>query len=122
MPLNTEMLNGIDLTSLGGAKGIRCSCGQVTWVSGPCICIKCGYKFKYWLVERELISFSKLKLDHILNIIRHLGEQAERFPSGEPRTKIEIALDLFYEEIASRDQEITQNTGIMSALTKGLNA
>lgn len=60
-----------------------------------------------------------MTLGHLNNTIRILAAKAEEMPASQ-RERFEVALDLLYAELGSRDQEIRQVTGIMAALARSL--
>lgn len=60
-----------------------------------------------------------MDLGHLNNCVRMLAEKAEEYPA-ELRRPLEDALDILYAEIGSRDKEISQLTGIQSALLRSL--
>lgn len=103
-------------------KGYTFACGNCQRIISyalPCYCV-CGELKAYWWKEGKAIRISSMDLGFLANTVRLLGERAEKYPSGEGRKKIEVALDIFYAEIASRDQETKQITGIMGALQRSL--
>lgn len=111
-----EELPGILHTCL-----IRCKCGYVCDIRVPTICEGCGDAKAYWkTLDNRVLKLSKMTLGHLNNTIRILAAKAETLPAGQ-RERLEIALDLLYAELGSRDQEISQASGIMAALTRSLN-
>ena len=98
---------------------IRCQCGAQVNVSIPSRC-RCGDLKSYWKTgDGKVIKVSQMTLGHLSNSIRILGERAGEVPMEE-RERIEIALDMLYAELGTRDTEITQATGIMAALTRSI--
>ncbi len=104
-----------------GVSNIRCKCGMVVPITLPSLCPKCQDPKPYWRERNgNTIPLSKMGLGHLTNTVRILAARAEAYPQGEHRTAIEIAMDLIYQEIGSRDKEITQVTGMMAALNRSL--
>jgi hypothetical protein len=104
---------------------IRCACGALVRVTMPCLCPKCHSVKAFWREkDGSTIALSKLDLGRLTMIGRTLGERAEKYRSSWPEhyQQIEIALDIVFAEISSRDKEIDQQRSILSGLMKGLNA
>lgn len=97
----------------------RCKCGRLFSLRIPSKCA-CGDFKSYWkTLDGRVMKLSEMTLGHLNNSIRMLGEAAEKAPPGE-REEFEIALDMLYAELGSRDKEIAQATGIMAALTRSI--
>jgi hypothetical protein len=100
---------------LGGNSLARCKCGRLNNISKPMIC-KCGERKTFLeTLDGRLIPLHKMTLGHLTNIIKFLATKAE-----DCRAEVEIAMDLIYLEIGSRDKEITQISGIGAALQRSL--
>ncbi|HEY6019891.1 MAG TPA: hypothetical protein VIY48_08305 [Candidatus Paceibacterota bacterium] len=101
---------------------IRCKCGRLVSVSIPARCIGCQESKAFWTtIDSRVIRLSDMKLDHLSNCIRMLAQKCEDAPL-ELREKYEVALDIMYAELGSRDKEIAQATGILAALRRNQNA
>ncbi len=101
---------------------IRCKCGSLVQIDMPGVCPKCQDQKAFWrTIDGKILPLSKMDLGHLNNTVRMLARKAEQYPHGDYRTRIEIAMDLFYLEIGTRVDEIEQVTGIMSALTRSLD-
>lgn len=102
-----------------GVTMVRCKCGSLVTITIPTQC-KCGRRFCYWKdINSKIKRLDQMDLGHLTNCVRMLGEKAEKYPP-ELRERFEIALDIFYAEIASRDKEIAQATGILAAINRSL--
>lgn len=102
-----------------GTSMARCKCGRLFSLRIPSRC-PCGDLKSYWkTLDGKVMKLSQMTLGHLNNSIRMMGEAAEKAPQGE-REEFEIALDMLYAELGSRDAEIAQATGIMAALTRSL--
>lgn len=98
---------------------VRCSCGQIVKTDMPRECA-CGKRFCYWRdIEGKVKRLDQMDLGHLNNCVRMVAEKAEKYPA-ELRGVFEQALDIFYAEIASRDKEIAQVTGILAAINRSL--
>lgn len=107
--------------SMKDASLRRCECGNLVAVKMPCLCSKCQKPHAYWKdLTGNVHALEAMPVAHLANIVRVLGERAEKYPQGILRTQIEIAMDLVYAEISSRDQELKQDAGIQAALTRSL--
>lgn len=103
-------------------KMIRCKCGHLMSVSIPAVCPGCRGPKAFWtMIDSRVIRLSDMKLDHLSNCIRMLAQKCEDAPL-ELREKYEVALDIMYAELGSRDKEIAQATGILAALRRNQNA
>lgn len=101
--------------------GMRCNCGQIVFIKMPCLCPKCGEAKCYWrTLEGDVKALEDMDLGQLSNTVRMLAKKTEAYPSGETRKDLEIAIDLIYAEIGSRDHEITQAAGMMGALKRSL--
>lgn len=99
---------------------VRCACGSLQPVAIPTKCSRCEQILPYWKdFDRNIIHLSDMDLAHLSNAVRLLGLRAETAPSVLTGV-YELALDLLYAEIATRDQEIQQASGIMAALQRSL--
>lgn len=95
----------------------RCECGLLNSLSMPFVC-KCGKPEHSWQeLDGKIVRLQDMSLGHLSNTIRLVAARAEKRPN-EPC--YEVALDLFYAELATRDLEIKQTTGIMAALERSL--
>jgi hypothetical protein len=101
---------------------VRCECGWLVDLKLPSVCAKCSKPFPYWTtLEGATVKLSKMDLGHISATIKMLAQKAEQYPSdSEHRRRVEVALDLFYAELADRDKEIGQLRGIEAALKRSL--
>jgi hypothetical protein len=103
----------------GGRSMARCKCGEVNNITIPMVC-KCGEPKALWkTLEGKLIRVQDMTLGHLNNSIRLLAEKSEEYPASE-RARFEIALDILYAELGTRDKEITQATGIMAAIMRAV--
>jgi hypothetical protein len=101
---------------------VRCKCGNLVYLSFPTVCDGCKEANGYWkMMDGKVIHIKHMKLDHLTNCIKMLAEKAEKLPP-EHRGKHEIALDIMYLELGSRDKEIAQASGILGALRRSLDA
>jgi hypothetical protein len=101
---------------LGGNSLARCACGKLNNISRPMVCA-CGSQKLFWkTLEGQLLPLSKMSLGHLTNCVKFLAEKA----AEGSKPAIEIALDLIYLEIGSREKEITQISGISAALQRSL--
>lgn len=102
-----------------GTSVLRCKCGRTFSIHIPSRCA-CGSLKSYWkTLDGKVMKLSQMTLGHLNNSIRMMGEAAEKAPQGE-REEYEVALDMLYAELGSRDTEIAQATGIMAALSRSL--
>jgi hypothetical protein len=109
------------LNSPKNISSIRCKCGALVWLRMPCLCSKCKDPKMYWrMMDGKVVSLAKMDLGHLSNVVRMLAHKAEQYPSGDFRAEIEIAMDLIYAEIGSRELETEQLSGIMGALQRSL--
>jgi hypothetical protein len=101
---------------------IRCSCGAVMAIRMPCQCPRCHAVKPFWREkDGSTVALQHLDLGRLTMIARTLGERAEGYETAWPerRRELEIALDIVFNEISTRDKEIEQQRGILSALMKG---
>lgn len=106
-------LDYIDTSSIG----VRCACGELFFTRLPCLCDRCGSPKPYWkTLEGKTIKLSQMDTGHLANTIKMLAAKAEQYPGPE----IEIALDLMYAELGTREQEMNQLSGIEAALRRSL--
>jgi hypothetical protein len=104
-----------------GVSMLRCKCGALVSVTMPTRCEQCKKPHAYWRdIHGKVLHLSKMGLGHLNNCVRMLAAKSEQYPA-ELRGKFEIALDILYAEIGSRDKEIQQVTGIHSALLRSLD-
>lgn len=101
-----------------GSSVIRCKCGELVQITLPCICPRCQDPKSYWrMATGQVLKLKDIKLGHLTNIIKLLGSKAEEYSSlPEFRSAIEIAMDLVYAELGSREKEIAQLSRIGKAL------
>lgn len=99
---------------------VRCDCGELIFFKMPCLCPKCSEPKLFWRTVNAIVPFSQMNLGHLSNVIKILGERAEKHPTGVARQEIEIAMDLIYAEINSRDLELKQINSIHNALKRSL--
>ena len=98
---------------------VRCNCGKLVTLTIPTEC-ECGKRFAYWQdIQGKTKSLAQMDLGHLNNCVRMLAAKAEKYPP-ELRGRFEVALDIFYAEIGSRDKEIAQATGILAAVMRGV--
>jgi len=113
-----------EFLSLGMPKNvsmIRCKCGNLVSLRLPCVCSQCNDPKAYWrMLDGSVLPLSKMDLGHLTNTVKMLAAKTEEYPQGQFRQALEIAIDLFYAEIGSRDKEIAQASGIMAALQRSL--
>ena len=99
---------------------VLCKCGQVVNITMPTRCLGCGDKKSYWrTADKRCIKISDMNLGHLTSSIKYLAEKMEKAPAFL-KTEFEVALDLLYEELGSRDKETKQLSGIRAALFKSL--
>lgn len=103
-----------------GNHYLRCKCGYLFSISMPCYC-ECGARKGYWKTDGKLFPLSKMDLGHLTSCIKTLSERLGQPHWKVHQTSIEVALDIFYAELGSRDKEIAQATGIQRALFKRLS-
>jgi hypothetical protein len=97
----------------------RCKCGALFTLSMPSYCM-CGEAKCYWrTIEGEVLTLDKMKIGHLTSSIKMLAEKMDSL-HGEIRTKYEIALDLLYKELGSREKETNQLVGIQAALFRSI--
>jgi len=109
-------------TDFGVAGGMaRCGCGSLYRTDFPIVC-KCGERKLFWrTIDGKLKKLSDMDLGHLTNVVKMFSSKIEEYPIGSTdRSLREEAIDLFYAEIATRDKEIVQITGIHAALTRSL--
>jgi hypothetical protein len=100
---------------------LRCKCGGLIRISVPAVCSNCQEAKGFWtMIDGSIIKLSDMKLDHLTNCIKLISDKIESYPP-EAREKLEIALDIMYLELGSRDAEIKQANGIMGALRRSLD-
>lgn len=99
---------------------MRCKCGEIIYFRLPCYCPNCQEPKCFWRMLDGIKPLPKMDLGHLSNTIKVLALRAEKYPTGEARKEIEIAMDIIYAEIGSRDLEIKQATGIHNTLKKSL--
>lgn len=113
----SEQETDFSVGNLGGM--VRCKCGRLVGLAVPSQC-ECGKRYAYWTdITGKVKRLDQMDLGHLNNCVRMLAAKAEQHPA-ELRERFEIALDILYAEIGSRDKEITQLTGIQAALFKSL--
>lgn len=114
-----ESEGATNLHTFGSMSMIRCKCGEICDIRIPTRCV-CGDIKAFWkTVDSRILRLDQMTLGHLNNCVRALAAKADELPPSQ-REKYEIALDLLYSEIGSRDKEIAQVTGIMAALTRSL--
>lgn len=97
----------------------RCVCGRLVSTKRPSYCSQCREVHKYWtLTDGTVITLGRMKLGHLSSSIKMLAEQIDKYQS---RSEIEEALDIMYAELATRDKEIAQDSGILAGLRKAFN-
>ena len=105
---------------------VRCKCGELFSVLKPTKCEKCGDLKCYWtLMDGSVKRLEDMDMGHLTNAVKMLARKLE--VDGPKltlmwRESMELAIDLFYREIGSRDKEIEQASGIMAALNRSLDA
>lgn len=117
--LNEEVIEKLDQIDQR-VSCMRCKCGEIIYFKLPCFCPRCQEPKCFWRMSDKTLALGKMDLGHLSNTIRILAERAEKYPSGEARKEIEIAMDLIYAELGSRDLEIKQASGILGALKRSL--
>ena len=96
----------------------RCKCGRVNDVRMPTIC-ECGEHKLFWKPQGETTQgLDKLSLGHLTCITKYLASRLEEHP--DQFKTIEVALDLIYLHIQSREKEISQISGIGAALQRSM--
>lgn len=102
---------------------IRCACGAMVTIRMPCLCSQCKAVKDYWRnADGTTVKLTDLDLGRLTMIQRTLGTRAEESRQSWPERyrEIEIALDIVFNEIGSRDKEIDQQRGILRGLMKGM--
>jgi hypothetical protein len=111
----SEQETDFSVGDIGGM--VRCKCGALVKLSAPSRC-ECGKRYAYWTdISGKVYRLQQMDLGHLNNCVRMLAAKSEKYP-GESRAYFEVALDILYEEIGSRDKEIAQLTGIQAALMR----
>lgn len=101
---------------------VRCACGNLFCTHIPCVC-RCGEIKAYWRSGGKVHPLGDLSVGHLAEIVKllaeHLGREIEK--GRQEGVKLyEVAIDIVYREIGSRDQELTQLAGIAAALTRSI--
>lgn len=95
-------------------------CNAAVNIKYPSICA-CGDIKHYWKTfEGKILDIRKMDLGHLSNSIRYLADIAEKYPANL-REPFEIALDILYAELGSREKETAQITGIQAALFRAIS-
>jgi hypothetical protein len=99
----------------------RCQCGNLFILGFPLRCNGCGKAKAFWhTADKKIISLGQMTVGHLTSVIKLLAEQSEQYPASQ-RERFEIALDILYAELGSRDKEIKQLGGIQAALFRGVD-
>jgi hypothetical protein len=86
----------------------RCRCRQLFTLSMPGRCDFCGEIERYWRTSAgQVLTLDKMKTEHLVASIKMLARKMDG-TSDYLLERYEIAIDLLYEELGSRDKEITQ--------------
>lgn len=111
----------LETNPLEGGNNIwsRCKCGALFSLAMPGYCL-CGEAKRYWrTLEGEVFTLDKMKIGHLTSSIKLLATKMDSL-HGDIRTKYEIALDLLYAELGSREKETSQLAGMQAALFRSL--
>lgn len=115
-----DLFEGLPVSADPSVGLMRCECGALVFMVRPKYC-SCGKALAYWrTLDRHMLKLEDMDLGHLSNTVRFMAESMPKAPSSVVR-EFEDAIDIFYAEIASREKEIVQVTGIMAALTRSIS-
>lgn len=107
---------------------IRCECGRLAKTNYPHLC-ECGQAHTYFSSGGTTRKLEDVDVGYLSNLARRFGEMATEYTlaTGSEYARhqlkaFEVALDLIYKEIGTREKEIAQLGGIMGALKKSLQS